>query len=406
LLSTEVIITAFLGIALAATIISQRIRQPYTVVLVFIGILLAASSVSKLVGVDQIYNQLVSGGLLVGLVLPPLLFETMMGIDPKEFRAIVRPALRMATIGVVIATVAGGLLLWLIARLPIYSAFLFAALIAPTDTATVLEIFRRTKVPSKLVTMMDTEAVFNDATGITIFAILLGLSQPINEFPVVSAALQFLLLFGGGAAVGVVVGLTSRAALRVLDDPVSETVLTLVAVYGSYSLASALGFSGLIAVAVAGISYAVSSSRRGTAGYREQVRGFWRILAFIANSAAFLIIGLSTDLYNLAIFIVPIGIAFVVVLLARFVSVYSVLGLSKIEGRKIPRSWKGVATLGGMRGALSIVLAASLPATIVDHDLIVTAVLGIAFISIVFQGYFLTRYVKRRFPAAEVSDGS
>jgi CPA1 family monovalent cation:H+ antiporter len=400
-LPTEVIITAFLGIALAATIISQKTRVPYTVVLVLIGILLAASSVSGVLGVNVIYDQLVSGGLLVGLVIPPLLFETMMGINPTEFRAIARPALSMATIGVVIATVAGGSLLWLVGRLPIYSAFLFAALISPTDTATVLEIFRRTKVPSKLVTLMDTEAVFNDATGITIFAILLGLSQPITQFPVLSASFQFLLLFGGGAAVGAVVGSTSRAALRLLDDPVSETILTLTAVYGSYSLASALGVSGLIAVAIAGLSYAVSSSRRGPVGYNEQVRSFWMILAFIANSAAFLIIGLSTDLYNLALFIVPVGIAFLVVMAARFVSVYSVLGLSKIQGKKIPRSWRGVATLGGMRGALSIVLAASLPATLEDHDLIVTAVLGIAFISIVFQGYFLTRYVKHRFAPVE-----
>ena len=401
MLSTEVIITGFLGIAVAATIISRKTKQPYTVVLVIIGVALAASSASNLLGVGVIYDQLVSNGLLVGLVLPPLLFETMMSINYTEFRATAPAALRMATVGVVIATVAGGLLLWLIGGLPIYSAFLFAALISPTDTATVLEVFRRTKVPSRLATMMDTEAVFNDATGITVFAIILGVSQNTTQFPLFTAILQFLLLFGGGAAVGAVVGATAEGALRVLDDPTSETVLTLVAVYGSYSLASALGVSGLVAVAVAGISYAVASSRSRTAENREHVRGFWTILAFIANSAAFLIIGLSTDLYNLVVFIVPIGIAFIVILAARFVSVYSVLGLTKIEGKKIPGPWKAVATLGGMRGALSIVLVASLPTTVEDHDLIVTAVLGIAFISIVFQGYLLSRYVKRKFGTEE-----
>jgi CPA1 family monovalent cation:H+ antiporter len=393
---TEIIITVFLAIALAASIVSLKTKIPYTVILVLAGVALAAFSISSLTGVDVIYNQLSGEGIFVGLVLPPLLFETAMNIKPDGLRPIARPALGLATIGVVIATVVGGVLLWLVGRVPLYPAFLFAAIISPTDTATVLEVFKRVKVPERLSTMMDTEAVFNDATGITIFTLLLT-SFGGATFNVFSAGFDFLFVFGGGALIGLGVAFAANRLLRVIHDPISESILTLVAVYGAYSLASSLGVSGLIAVATAGIGYGFASSRSDDPERREYVRNFWNILAFFANTVAFLFIGLGTNLGQLFTFIIPIGIAYLSVMAARLVSVYSILGVTKVDGKRIPRTWKRTALLGGMRGALSIVLATSLPADLPQKELIVTVVLGVAFISITFQGFFLERYARRAF---------
>src|SRR5213080_5358736 len=158
--SFELIITAFLAISLTASIISSRTRTPYTIVLVLFGLAIAGSYLPGLLGVNLLYDSLIGGGLFVGLVLPPLLFETMMNIRYEEFRAVFTPAIRLATVGVGIATVVGGLLLWQIAELPLVSAFVFSSLIAPTDTATVLEIFRRARLPRKLSTLMEVEASF------------------------------------------------------------------------------------------------------------------------------------------------------------------------------------------------------------------------------------------------------
>src|SRR3989442_10863749 len=99
-------------------------------------------------------------------------------------------------------------------------------------------------------------------------------------------------------------------------------------------------------------------------------------MAFIANSLAFLYIGLSTDLPRIRADLLPIGLAFTAVTIAPLTSVYPLLGTSKIYGEPIPRSWKNVATLGGMRGALSIALVASLPPTIPSRDVITSMVLG------------------------------
>ena len=189
--SIELVLTVFLGIMLVASILSIRGRIPYTVILVFVGIALTATSVSlpfpgsiqyALSQIRSLTSILIPqgtsggqvGGLFVGLVVPPLIFEAMIHIRTKDLRAILRPALFLATLGVGIATAITGLVLWQVAGLSIAVAFLFAALISPTDTATVIEIFRRLKVPSKLSSLLELEAAFNDATAIVIFAAVIG----------------------------------------------------------------------------------------------------------------------------------------------------------------------------------------------------------------------------------------
>ncbi len=395
--SFELVFSGFLVIALAASIVSSRTRAPYTLVLVFFGLAIAGSSLSSLLNVNLLYDRLIGGGLFVGLVLPPLLFEAMMSIRYEEFRSVARPALRLATFGVLIATVVGGVLLSL-AGLAVVSAFLFAALIAPTDTATVLEIFRRVRVPRKLSALMDTEASFNDATGIAVFTIILtGLG--VSGEALVSGVLGFLRVIGGGVVVGLLVSFLAHAVARVATDSLSQTMLTVTTVYGSYTVSTALGVSGLVAVAVAGLYYGNATMKSWLKPQtRRSVRGFWRVAAFTANSLAFLYIGLSTSLALLVQNLVPIMVGFTAVTVSRFASVYPLLGTSKVDGEPLPRSWEHVAMLGGMRGALSIVLAATLPDTVQQKDLIVPMVLGVCFLSLTLQGTLLTTYARRKFP--------
>ena len=395
--AAEVVIVAFLGLALLASLISNRTRTPYTLLLVLIGMLLAASSTSSLLGVDLIKQQLEGGRLFVALVLPSLLFETMINIKTEEFASVSRPALLLATLGVVVATLVGGLLLWGIAALPIYPAFLFAALIAPTDVATVLEIFKRVGVPEKLATLLETEAVFNDATGILVFATLLA-SFNASGLSLAGASTQFLLQFGGGVLIGLAVAAGASMLHRLVSERMSEVILTIATVYGSYALARSVGASGLIAVAVTGLYYGNLVISREVDVTAQLIKSFWNVIAFIANTAAFLFIGLSTNIGELIGGFGPILLAFAAVLAARYVSVQAILGFKSVAGEKFENSWKNVALLGGMRGALSIVLVASVPA-MPGRELIVTMTLGVAFLSIVLQGPLLTRYASRKFRA-------
>ena len=371
--------------------------------LVVVGIALATFSASSIFGVNLIFNNLVGGGYFVALILPPLLFEAMMNIRSTELRSVINPALALATLGVVISTVVAGLALWTLAALPLSTAFIFGALIAPTDTATVLEVFRRVKVPVKLSALLETEAALNDATGIVVFSVVLAAVTVSRPSPLAATG-QFALLLGGGAAVGLLVGFGSEVLSSLVDDSLSETIITVICVYGSYSLATYMGVSGLVAVVAAGLYFGNLTMRTTLVQKaRGTVKSFWGIIAFVANSVAFLFIGLSTDVTQLVAGALAIGVAFLAVNLARAASVYPILAVFSTAKSKIPLSWRNTAMLGGMKGALSIVLLASIPSSVEHRDTITTMVLGVAFLSITLQGSLLFRYTDSRFPRSQKS---
>jgi Na+:H+ antiporter len=418
--SIELVLTVFLGIMLFASILSIKGRIPYTLILVFIGIALTLTTGSFLLPASIQYDlsQVRSmtsflipavqqggqvGGLFVGLVVPPLIFEAMMHINTKDLRAILRPALLLATIGVGIATAIAGLVLWLVAGLTFAAAFLFAAVISPTDTATVIEIFHRLKVPSKLSSMLELEAALNDATAIVIFAVVLGsLTSP--QFPLLGALGSFALTFGGGVVVGFLIAFFAGILHSLISDKVSETILSVFAVYGSYTLAAASGFSGLIAVTIVGLYFGnITLKSSKNPATKEMISVFWQIAAFVGNSVAFLFIGIETQISDIGPALSFIALAYVAVFLSRTATVYPILSVFGRVGEKIPRKWMNVATLGGMRGALSIALALSLATATsalissTEASTIKEMVLGVAFISITAQSGLLYRYVQRNF---------
>jgi Na+:H+ antiporter len=400
MVSLELVVTAFLGISLLASIVSRKTKTPYTLVLVLAGIFLAAVSDPDLLPLGQEITRLNAGGLFVGLILPPLLFESMMSIKIEEFRAVSRPALLLATVGVIIATLVGGAILWRFSILPFDGAFLFAALIAPTDVATVLEVFRRVPVPAKLATLMETESVFNDATAIALFTFFLT-SVTAASLSLVGAVANLVVVFGGGVLVGLGVAWGARQLQREASDAVPQVMLTLAATYGSYGLASSLGVSGLIAVAVAGLLYGNTVLFKiENKEVEVETRQFWGILAFIANTVAFLFIGLSTNLLSLLGSATAIIVAYSVVTVSRFASVYPILSLRGVVVPRLPWAWKNVAMLGGMRGALAIALVATLQETTPDFpdlNVIVNMTFGVAILSILLQGPLLETYAKRAF---------
>jgi CPA1 family monovalent cation:H+ antiporter len=213
-----------------------------------------------------------------------------------------------------------------------------------------------------------------------------------------SAVGEFAFVFGGGVLVGLSVAWGARQLQRVTQDSISQIVLTMTAVYGSYGLASALGVSGLIAVAVTGLLYGNTVLFHiQNKDVERETRDFWNVLAFIANTVAFLFIGISTNIFSLAGNLGVILTAYAVVVMSRIASVYPILILPGIMEPGVPWSWRNVAMLGGTRGALSIALVASLPSSLPGYSTLVNMTFGVAVISILVQGPLLSAYVGRAF---------
>jgi CPA1 family monovalent cation:H+ antiporter len=399
LIPIQEVLAVFLGIALLASVVSKRVKVPFTILLVLVGLVLAASPGFALSGVVDAFNGLISSDLFVGLILPPLLFESIMSIRVEDFRAVYRPALLMATIGVLIATLVGGVVLWKVVGVAPIVAFLFAALISPTDVATTLEVFARVNVPARLATLVEMESVFNDASGIAIFTIVLASSAAASLQPI-GAVANFAYVLGVGTLVGLGMAWVGRQLQRLIEDSVTQIVLTLVAVYGAYAIASLLAASGLIAVAVTGLFYGNTILLRlESKKVAEATREFWRVLAFMANAVAFFYIGVSTNIFLLASGIGAVLVAYGIVVMARIASVYPILSLNKVGGSLIPATWMNTATLGGMRGALAIALVSAIPAD--SRGPVATLVFGVVVLSILLQGPLLTRYTRRAFGRQE-----
>lgn len=405
--------------------------------LVIFGIII---SFLNLAGPDIIHLKpfRIDPNLIINFIIPPLIFEAMMNVDYKYFKEVRISALLLSTLGVVVATLVGGFLVMYMLHLPLLIAFAFAALIAPTDAAIVIELFKRTRVPKLLSTLMEVEASFNDATGAIIFSSIVALafiapgltptitsttataanlaSPSLNSgvnisnhsinLNIIEETVRFSEEFFGGAAIGLAIAAATHRLHSLANNPLSETSLTIITAFGSVVLANSFGLSGLVAVAAAGLYFGnitVKKEATMSKSVRTFAFNFWEMIAFIASSATFLYLGISMDLIAVGQHIIVIILALIAVLAARASIVYLILAAtsSKLTRENIPMSWRHVVMVGGMRGAMSIALVASLPQSDFKNTL-QTITFGVVLLSLIVQYIVLSKYTKKVFPEAEV----
>jgi len=194
--------------------------------------------------------------------------------------------------------------------------------------------------------------------------------------------------------VGLLLGLLTSQGINRISDPLVETTLTTVLAFGSYLVAEQMHFSGVLAVVAAGIVNGNVYSKGLSPTSRIVVFNFWEYLAFVANSIIFLIIGLTIDLQLLVQNWQAIALAIFAVLIARLVSIY---GFSAF-GRTIPSKWKHVMYWGGLRGAIALALALSIPnigQVGEQRNLLQAMAFGVVLFTLLVQGFTMDGLVKR-----------
>ncbi len=213
-----------------------------------------------------------------------------------------------------------------------------------------------------------------------------------GEFNIFVSLAEFVRISGGGLVVGVALGYLIALVFRRIDAPLIETTLTLVLAYGSYLVAESLEVSGVLAVVSAGLLSGNLEPRRMSPSSRLLVFNFWEIAAFFANSFIFLLIGLEIEFNLLFENWQVILVAIFAVLIARAVVIF---GLSW-TGRDIPRNWNPVLYWGGLRGAISLALALSLPTALGStRPQLKAMAFGVVLFTLVVQGVTMQWLVKR-----------
>lgn len=376
------IIVGLLLIASLVAIVTERLRVPYTAGLVLIGLALA------LIGQGEIN---VSPELFLGILVPPLIFEAAFQVRARELVKDLAPILSLAIPGVLLTTfLVGGVLYWG-AEFSLAPALLFGSLIAATDPVAVIALFRSLGVPHRLLLLLEGESLFNDGTAIVLFNLMLSIAIT-GQFNLIDSLGTFLLVAGGGLAVGFLLGLLISQAISAIDNALIETTLTTVLAFGSYVVAEQLHFSGVLAVVAAGLVSGNLGPRRMAPTTRILVFNFWDYAAFLANSFVFLLLGLQIDLSILLSDWKSVLWAILAVLVSRAASIY---GLSWI-GPGVPMRYKHVLYWGGLRGAISLALALSLPASLgAQGDLLRVMAFGVVLFTLLFQGLTMKPLIKR-----------
>jgi monovalent cation:H+ antiporter, CPA1 family len=373
------------SIASLVALVVRRTAIPYTVALVVVG--LAAGQLA-LVSPPQLTKQ-----LLFALFLPGLVFEAAYNIHINELQSSWRTITTLAVPGVIVSIglVAAAMLLAFRfigspAAFDWRSCLVFAALVAATDPIAVVALFRQLGVPDRLTTLVEAESLFNDGTSIVVLALVLAFVTG-TASSVGALALQFVLVIGGGAIVGAALTFgIARIATRV-DHPMIEIQLTTIAAYGSFVVAERLHLSGVIATVTAGLvlgTYGREVSMSPTT--RVSVDTFWQYVAFALNSIVFLLIGFTVRPATLIASAAAIAVAFIAVVIARGVVVFGAMAAAAPTVERFSAPWAAVVAWGGLRGALSMVLALALPADFPNRAFLVDLTFGVVVLSIVVQG--------------------
>jgi CPA1 family monovalent cation:H+ antiporter len=371
--------------------ISRRLRLQYTVAMVVVGLVVSALPLRG--------DLAISPALAVTILLPGLVFEAAYRLDALELRRTFGGVALLAVPGVIISAAVVAVVLHLATGLPLGESFIVGAIVSATDPVAVVATMRQLKAPPRLVTLIDAESLFNDGTAVLVYAIALGALGGQNSLS--DDVLSFGVGIVASVAIGAAVGLLIARVVALTTDHLIELTLTLLAAYGTYVLADLLHQSGIISVVVAGIVIGTYGRRTGfSERAREAIDTVWEFLAFVLTAIAFLLIGLAIPLGTLGDAAPLIGWGVAAVLAGRALVVYGLLGGSSRLAHGlgiapwVPISWLHVMNWTGLRGAVAMALALSLPSDVPDRALLQGTIFGIVLFTVLVQGTTAERVMR------------
>jgi potassium/hydrogen antiporter len=326
----------------------------------------------------------------VGVVaLAAILYEGGLSTSWRRLREVTVPALLLSTVGVAVTAAITGVTAYGLFDLSLLKSLLLGAVVASTDAAAVFATLRGTGLRPRLVRTLEAESGANDPVAI---ALTLGLIAWISRPHYGAGDLSLLLLrqLGLGLVIGVALGLVAMwifARIPASIDAFAPVASVATAAVG-YGAADAAHGSGFLAVYLVGLAVGSTPSR-----YRSQLLAFHVGLAYVAQVALFIVLGLlvfPSQLPDVAL--AGLALTAVLIFIARPFAVWvSTLGLRAFDRReRLLLGW------AGLRGAVPIVLATFvLSSHVSGANTIFNAVFFVVLVSAVLQGTTLEWVAKK-----------
>jgi monovalent cation/hydrogen antiporter len=360
------------GLMLAAVVlvgVGDRLRLPWPALMVVLG-----AVVAFVPGLPDTFA--LDPDLILPLFLPPLLYATAQRTSWAVFRARWRTIVILA-VGLVVGTVAAvaGAATLLVPGIGVTAAVALGAMVAPPDPVAVEAVAGPVRMPRRLLAVLESEGLFNDATALVVFQAAVLATVERAELSAAGLVVRFVGGALGAVALGIAVAWLARRLTDRITDTTGRSALTLVLPFAVYLLAEELHVSGVVAVVVVALQVRAASAA-DEAAERLVQRSFWDVVEMLVTGIAFGLVGLDlravvedagTELPTM------LGHALVVVAVAVAVRAvwmtvaWSVLRRSP-DVSAAPRTGPEavVLTWCGMRGLATLALALSLPTTTAD----------------------------------------
>ena len=368
----------------AVAIIAKRIKIPYNVALVVVGLVLVL--------LNMLPDTPMEPSLVLLVFLPILIFQGAMSADDVSMRFAARPILALALPGVALSLLATAAIASWEIGLPFSVALLLGAVLAITDTVSVLLAFRSVRVPHRLAAIMEGESLFNDGTAlvlvsVTATVVVQGYADPAQ------IGRMLLVAIIAGVLIGAAFGTLGATVLRHAPDDLTALLSSIVAVFGTSLIAEMLHGSAVIAVVIAGVLIGREMRARLEPSRVLALQSFWEFAAFLINVWLFLLVGMQLQSERLLQEAGTIVLAVIALHAGRAVAVYLCFGALHLAGDGVPLRWQHVMVFGNIKGALSMAAVLALPAGIAYRDRLIAIVFGVTLVTLVTQALPFRRFL-------------
>lgn len=363
-------ITLMLG-AVILVGVGERVRLPWPVLMVLLGVVVAFLPwIPAEVRLEP--------EIILPLFLPPLLYATAQRTSWSVFRVRWRTILLLAValVALTVGAVASTAML-LIPGITFSAALALGAMVAPPDPVAVESVAQQTPIPRRVLRVLQSEGLFNDATALVIFQVAVAATMEQREVHELRALAEFVVGAALAVAIGLLAGWLAQKFLLRVTDSARRSALTLVMPFAVYIIADQVHASGVIAVVVFALQMG-TYAHQGNPADRLAQRSFWDVIELLVTGVAFGLIGLEIrevvdevegELGEMLMHAAVISA--VVIAVRAFWLGFVWLGVRRDPTTQAaPRTTKEIVLLTwcGMRGLATLALALSLPATVANGD--------------------------------------
>ncbi len=353
----------------ALSVLARRLGLPYPAVMVVGGL-----AVAFIPGLPRVQ---LSPDVFFTLFLPPLLYASAWDASWRDFKQNLRPILLLAFGFVAFTTVSVGWLAHLaVPGMGWAAALALGAIVSPPDAVAATAVAGRLGLPRRIVAILEGESLVNDASGLTLYrlAVMAAVTGHFSAGPAIGEAVWAIV---GGVGVGLGVGWVAMRIHRSLEDPLVETVVSLLTPFAGFIPAEAMHASGVLAVVTMGLYVSRHSHEIFSPATRLHAVGAWETVVFVLNGLVFTLLGLQLPATMEAIraygespgqlLTWAVGLSAVLVVVRAlwvFPAAYIPRAIfPSIRRREARPPWQSVFLVAyiGMRGATSLAAALALP---------------------------------------------